>query len=96
MGNTIQMKKKGYGDFYLNLREKIQRWSREGKLAKKSGKWTDDFIQYLLILPDLVYLKLKLLLDRDVSSKIKSYIIIGLASPILIDVRRWASVAVEK
>ena len=79
MGNTIRMKKKGYTDFYLNLREKIQRWSQEGKLAKKSGTWTDGFIQYLLILPDLVYLKLKLLLDRDVSPKIKSYIIIGLA-----------------
>jgi uncharacterized membrane protein YkvA (DUF1232 family) len=79
MNSTDKNKNTGFEDFYLKLREKIRRWSREGRLAKRAGKWTDDFVQYLLILPDLTYLKIKLLFDRDVSPTIKSYIMIGLA-----------------
>ena len=37
MGNTDKKKNTCFEDFYLKLREKIQHWSREGKLAKKAG-----------------------------------------------------------
>lgn len=70
---------KGGQDCYQNIREKINRWAREGKLRKRTGKWTDDFIQYLLVLPDLVHLMIKLLAERGIPPLFKSYIIIALA-----------------
>ena len=65
-------------DFYHKLREKINRWAREGQLSQKTGRWTDPFTQYLMVLPDLVHLMIKLLLDRKTAPLIRSYIIIGL------------------
>ncbi len=85
MGNSIKKKEKKYQDFYQKLREKISKWVKEDKLNKKTGKWTDKFVQYLLILPDVVHLMIKLLVDKEVSPLIKSYILMAfvyLISPI--------------
>lgn len=65
--------------FYLKIRKKIVLWMEEGKLKKKSGKWTDSFVEYLLIFPDMVHLMIKLFSDKDVSPRVKGYIVIGLA-----------------
>ena len=73
-------KKKGsFDDFYLKIRKKITDWFESGKLGKKSGKWMDNFVQYLLIFPDLVHLMIKLLGDKEISPKIKGLIVIGFA-----------------
>jgi uncharacterized membrane protein YkvA (DUF1232 family) len=85
MGNSIKKKEKKYQDFYQKLRQKIGKWAKEDKLNKKTGKWTDKFVQYLLILPDIVHLMIKLLVDKEVSPLIKSYILMAfvyLISPI--------------
>lgn len=85
MGNSIEKKEKKYQDFYQKLREKISKWAKEDKLNKKTGKWTDKFVQYLLILPDVVHLMIKLLVDKEVSPLVKSYILMAfvyLISPI--------------
>ena len=76
--NTPQ-KNKPEQDCYQSIRGKINRWARDGKLKKRTGKWTDSFLQYLLILPDLVHLMIKLLAERGIPSLFKSYIIIGMA-----------------
>jgi uncharacterized membrane protein YkvA (DUF1232 family) len=76
MKKPAQKTEKKYSDFYQNLRVKINKWTQEEKLLKKSGRWTDDFIQYLMVLPDLVHVMIKLLLDKEVSRLYKSYIVI--------------------
>jgi len=65
-------KVKKYTGFYQRLRRRINGWAKKGKLERKSGRWTDRFFQYLLLLPDLAHLLLKLLLDRKVAPFIKS------------------------
>lgn len=85
MADKIEKKEKEFKDFYQKVREKINRWLRSGKLDEKTGKWTDRFVQYLLIFPDLVYLLIKLFIDRGISTLIKSYILmvfVYLISPI--------------
>ena len=85
MGETIEKKHKKFEDFYQQLRKKINRWVKDGKLDQKTGKWTDNFIQYLLVLPDLVHLGIKMVIDKEISTQIKGFIIIGmvyLISPI--------------
>ena len=79
MGKLPVKKKGSFDDFYLKIRKKITDWFESGKLGKKSGKWMDDFIQYLLIFPDLVHLMIKLVGDKDVSPKVKGMIIMGFA-----------------
>ncbi len=74
-----ETKEKRYTDFYQRLRMKINRWSKGGKLENKRGTWTDRFLQYLLILPDLVYLIIRLLLDRETPRRIKGLIIVALS-----------------
>lgn len=72
-------------DFYYTLREKINGWANGGKLKNRTGKWTDDFVQYLLILPDIAYLLIKLLADKNINSLYKKYILLAmvyLISPI--------------
>lgn len=76
---------KKYNDFYRRLRIKINHWVTSGRLNKKTGRWTDKFMQYLLVLPDLVHLMIKLLGDRGTPARIKGYIVIAftyLISPI--------------
>jgi uncharacterized membrane protein YkvA (DUF1232 family) len=79
MGNDIEKKEKKYNDFYGKLRAKINKWATEGRLSKKSGRWTDHFLQYLLVLPDMVHLMIKLLFDRTVPAPIKGYILVAFA-----------------
>jgi uncharacterized membrane protein YkvA (DUF1232 family) len=70
---------KEYTDFYQRLRAKINKWVKDGKLDKKTGKWSDHFMQYLLVLPDLVHLMIKLFFDKKVPSHIKGYLLVGFA-----------------
>ncbi len=79
MGKSIDIKKKSIDDFYTKSRRKVIDWFESGKLKKKSGKWTDEFVRYLLIFPDIVYLLIKLSIDKEVSPKVKGTIIIGFA-----------------
>lgn len=85
MDTSIEKKEKKYNDFYQRLRTKINRWAKSGRLKEKKGKWTDRFMQYLLVFPDLVHLLIKLFTDRKTPGRIKGYIIIAftyLISPI--------------
>jgi len=79
MGKLPDKKKGSFDDFYLRIRKKITDWFEEGKFGKKSGKWMDNFVQYLLIFPDLVHLMIKLVGDKSVSPKTKGMIVIGFA-----------------
>jgi len=78
MEKSISQQGEKYKDFYQNLRDKINHWAREDMCLKKTGNWTDNFIQYLLILPDIVHLLIKLLLDKEISLLYKSYILIAM------------------
>ncbi len=55
-------------DFYAKLREKISNWAHSGKLFRTRGNWTDRFLQYLLLLPDRFHLRIKLLLDGEITT----------------------------
>ncbi len=79
MGNDIEEKEKKYNDFYGKLRVRINKWATEGRLGKKTGRWTDHFLQYLLVLPDMVHLMIKLFFDRTVPAPIKGYILVAFA-----------------
>ncbi len=79
MGKSPVIKKGSFDDFYLKIRKKVTDWAESGKLGKKSGKWMDGFVQYLLLFPDLIHLMIKLFGDSEVPSKIKGMIVIGFA-----------------
>ncbi len=70
---------KKYRDFYQNVRTKINKWVLSGRIDKKSGKWTDHFLQYLLLLPDIVHLMIKLFMDKKVPRHTKGYILMAFA-----------------
>jgi len=62
-----------YEDFYTRLRTKIRTWA-----SSKQGseyRWSE----YILLAPDLVHLMIKLMLESDVPSSIKSKIALTLA-----------------
>ncbi len=85
MDHNTKGKEKEYRDFYQKIRKKINGWASDGKLFKKRGKWTDKFLQYLLVFPDMVYLTIKLFVDRKVPANVKGYILmlfVYLISPI--------------
>ncbi|MBN1154972.1 DUF1232 domain-containing protein [candidate division KSB1 bacterium] len=66
-----------YDDFYTRLREKIRKWAES-----KQGhdyKWSE----YILLAPDLVHLMIKLLIDAEVPTSLKSKIAFALAYFIL-------------
>jgi len=79
MEKSLKKKEKKYQDFYQELRQKINQWVLDGRLTKKTGKWTDKFVQYLLVFPDFIHLLIKLLIDNNISALKKSYIIMALA-----------------
>jgi uncharacterized membrane protein YkvA (DUF1232 family) len=79
MGDSIVKKESEYKDFYHKLRKKVDTWAKEGRFQEKAGKWTDPFVQYLMILPDLTHLMIKLLVDKEVSSQVKTYILVAMA-----------------
>ena len=68
-----------FEDFYQKLRTKINKWIKSGRLYKKTGKWTDHFLQYLLVLPDMAHLMIKLFIDKEVPNVIKGYLLVALA-----------------
>jgi len=87
MGTSIDNfeKTEKYEDYYKKIRKKINEWVSNGRLTQKTGKWTDKFAQYLLVLPDLIHLNIKLLTDKEINMNIKSNILVGmiyLISPI--------------
>lgn len=73
MSKTASATNEEMGDFYKNLREKIQKWlnSEEGKKHK--------YADYLMFAPDLFHLLLKLSLDKDVSPKHKAKLAVTIA-----------------
>ncbi len=79
MSNEIVKNGKKFEDFYQKLRTKINKWIRSGRLYKKTGKWTDHFLQYLLVLPDMAHLMIKLFIDKEVPNIIKGYLLVALA-----------------
>ncbi len=79
MGDSIIKKELEYKDFYHKLRGRIDTWAKEGRFQKKTGKWTDPFIQYLMVLPDLMHLMIKLLVDKGISMQVKTYILAAMA-----------------
>jgi uncharacterized membrane protein YkvA (DUF1232 family) len=68
-----------FEDFYQKLRIKINKWIKSGRLYKKTGRWTDHFLQYLLVLPDMAHLMIKLFIDKEVSNVLKGYLLVALA-----------------
>ncbi len=85
MGEDIQLKKEKYEDFYRKLREKIFKWVKEGKLNNQTKGWAGRFTEYLIILPDLLYMMIKILFDKEVPVKSKALIVVAttyLFSPI--------------
>ena len=79
MGTEIVAKEKKYEDFYQRLRVKINKWVKNGRINKKNGRWTDSFLQYLMTLPDLVHLMIKLFTDRKVAAHVKGYLLVAFA-----------------
>ncbi len=76
MGENIQLKdRKKYEDFYQKIRKKITKWVREGKLNRNTDEWVGRLSEYLIIFPDIVYLLIKLLFDKEVPVKTKSLIV---------------------
>lgn len=61
--------------YYRKLRRKIDKWSKSGALEKRAGNWTDAFVQYLLVLPDLVALLLRMIVDSEIPKPFKGYIL---------------------
>ena len=79
MSTEIASKEKKYGDFYQRLRVKIGKWVKDGRINKKNGRWTDYFLEYLLLLPDMVHLMIRLFTDRKVPAHIKGYLLVAFA-----------------
>jgi len=79
MGSEIQVKKKKYEDFYKKIREKIFKWVKEGKLDKQTGGWVGKFTEYLILLPDLVYMLIKIILDKDIPTNKKGLVAFAMA-----------------
>ena len=66
-----------YHDFYIRIRGKIFKWLNQGKIAKLQGNgWMNCFAGYLVLLPDLVHLLIKLLTDRQLPLKYRSMLIV--------------------
>ncbi len=75
MNNNLPQEIKKYEDFYTKTRKKIIKWVDSGKLSKYSKGWVSNFTEYLILLPDLVHLFIKLLIDKEVDTKYKAMII---------------------
>ncbi len=76
MSNDIVKKSE---DFYFRLRKRIKRWIESGKLKEDYKNLSKKLVEYLLFLPDLVHLLIKLAGDNEVPSKYKREIVVALA-----------------
>jgi uncharacterized membrane protein YkvA (DUF1232 family) len=65
---------KKYQDFYQKLRIKIKKWADQGKLVPSDKGWSGKLAGYLMVLPDLAHLTIKLLLDKEIPKRTKFYI----------------------
>ena len=74
--NDLPVKIKKYEDFYTKTRKKIKKWIESGKISKWTKGWAGNFVEYLILLPDIIHLLIKLLTDKEVSSKYKTMILI--------------------
>lgn len=78
MTESVEMRKADLEDGYRRIRKRIEKWAASNRLMRQSGRWTDHFLQYLLVLPDLVHLVVKLLMDRRVEAAIKGRLLLGI------------------
>jgi len=74
--NDLPVRIKKYEDFYVKTRKRIKRWLKSGKISRWTKGWVSNFTEYLILLPDIIHLLIKLLLDKEVSSKYKTMILI--------------------
>lgn len=72
-----QEKKEEFFDFYIELRRRLNH-SFEGWKKKSNGTLDDQVIEGLLFLPDLFYLMIKLLFDREVPAQNKGALLAGI------------------
>lgn len=70
-------KKQEFHDFYHKLRNKVNKNIEDWK-KKSRGTPYEKMVGYLLFLPDLFYLMLKMLFDKDVPTENKGALVAGL------------------
>jgi len=78
MADRHQSKVTEYENFYLKLREKIFRWVEDHEVPRRVHGWTGNFFQYLMLLPDMVYLVIQLLKDRLVHVRYKTMLVVAM------------------
>lgn len=66
------MDEKEYEDFYQKLRQKIMTWLKSKK--SENNKWTE----YIVAAPDLFYLLVKLVMDKEVRTDFKVKLVFAL------------------
>ncbi|HDP94213.1 MAG TPA: DUF1232 domain-containing protein [Candidatus Aminicenantes bacterium] len=83
MNHTIEARSKIYEDAYRRVRQRITEWAASRQLCRRTGGWSDRFLQYLLVFPDLVHLTIRLLMDRAVPPAVKGRLLIAMAYVIM-------------
>lgn len=83
MNQVIEAESGIYEDAYRRVRQRVTRWVTSKKLSRRTGAWTDRFLQYLLVFPDLVHLTIRLLMDRAVAPAAKGRLLIAMAYVIM-------------
>jgi len=83
MNQTIEARSGIYEDAYRRVRKRVTEWAASRQLFCRTGGWTDRFLQYLLVFPDLVHLTIRLLLDRTVAPAVKGRLLIAMAYVIM-------------
>ena len=79
---TNKVANQEYQDFYQRLRTKLKKWDQDGKLKTDKKSWSGKLAEYLMVLPDLIHLAIKLLADKKIPSRTK--VLIGSAMGYLI------------
>ena len=72
-----------YTDAYRRVRRRVTEWAASRQLSRRTGGWTDRFMEYLLVFPDLVYLTIRLILDREVAPAIRGRLMMAMAYVIM-------------
>lgn len=79
MSNAVETRPRVYEDAYRRVRARITAWASSNRLSKRMGGWTDRFIEYLLVFPDMVHLTIRLLLDRTLEPAARGRLIIAMS-----------------